>query len=374
MREIKKYDYIDAMRGYAVLIVIAGHVAQIFSFQGLFGNLTNKAAMGVQLFYVVSALTLAMSWTSRKDGALNFFIRRIFRIGPLFWTAIIFYLAINGFNGGDAATNGVSWLDVFLTATFTHSLSPNAINSVVPGGWSVACEMTFYLIFPLLMQFIRGWKSAIAFIFFSYYIGKYTSLVLARIYQSSNYSFEILEAWKYYILPSQISSFAIGIALFYAVKYFSDKNKNNIHPYLYFTAATITLIIVFNFLQYGGPIAVLNYSIIFALYIISFSTGNFKAIINKPIIKLGTISYSAYLTHFAVIHFIKLYGLPDMFSTNEKYISFFITFLIALITTTAISSLTYRFIEKPGIKIGNSLINHIKNRENPIKGTQKISS
>lgn len=270
--------------------------------------------------------------------------------------------------------NKISWLDVFLTATFTHSLSPNAINSIVPGGWSIACEMAFYLIFPLLMQFIRGWKSAIAFIFFSYYIGKYTSLALARLYQNFNYPFETLEAWKYYILPSQISSFAIGIALFYAVKYFSDKNKNNIHPYLYFTAATITLIIVFNFLQYGGPIAVLNYSIIFALYIISFSTGNFKAIINKPIIKLGTISYSAYLTHFAVIHFIKLYGLPDMFSTNEKYISFFITFLIALITTTAISSLTYRFIEKPGIKIGNSLINHIKNRENPIKGTQKISS
>lgn len=361
MNETKKYAYIDALRGYAVLLVVFGHVTQLMPFQGMLASLFNKTAFGVQLFYVVSALTLAMSWKSKQDGALNFFIRRIFRIGPLFWLAIAFYLALYGFGERDAAPNDINWTDVALTATFTHMLSPNSINSVVPGGWSVSAEMSFYLIFPVLMLIIRGWKSAAVFVLASYYLGKYASIYLARLYANSGYSFEILEAWKYYILPSQISAFAIGICLYFSIKHLSGRT-GKIFAYSTFCSAVILSICVFFLLQYGGPIAVLWYSLIFALFALSFSTGHFQIITNKWMQKLGVLSFSAYLSHFSVIWLLKEYGVVKYFLEYGRLAALPILSLLVIATTIAISYFTHRFVETPGIKAGNSIIQYLHSR------------
>ena len=47
------------------------------------------------MFFVVSAFTLSISWFSRKDGrraVQNFYIRRIFRIVPLFYALLLITL------------------------------------------------------------------------------------------------------------------------------------------------------------------------------------------------------------------------------------------------------------------------------------------
>jgi peptidoglycan/LPS O-acetylase OafA/YrhL len=361
MNETKKYGYIDALRGYAVLLVVFGHVTQLMSFQGILASLFQKTAFGVQLFYVVSALTLTMSWHTKRDGAFNFFIRRIFRIGPLFWLAIAFYLTLYGFGERGAAPNGIGWTDVALTATFTHMLNPNSINSVVPGGWSVAVEMSFYLIFPLCMLMIRGWKSAAAFIFASYYLGKYASIFLASLYTTPEYSIDILEAWKYYILPSQISAFAIGICLYFAIKRLSHRT-GKIFAYSIFSLAAIVSICVFSLLQYGGPIAVLWYSFIFSLFALSFSTGYFSIISNKWIQKLGVLSFSAYLSHFAVIYLLIKYGVVEYLMRYGDSIALPILSILVIAITVVISYFTHRFVETHGIRAGNSLIQYFHNR------------
>jgi peptidoglycan/LPS O-acetylase OafA/YrhL len=47
-----------------------------------------------------------------------------------------------------------------MTAAFLHGLHPETITSVVPGGWSVADEVLFYCIFPLLAASISTWLRA----------------------------------------------------------------------------------------------------------------------------------------------------------------------------------------------------------------------
>jgi peptidoglycan/LPS O-acetylase OafA/YrhL len=83
----KKLLYIDTMRGWAILMVIACHQALYF------GNLSPPVRLlasygqtGVFLFFVVSAFTLCKSTiqrTEESNATRNFFIRRYFRIAPL---------------------------------------------------------------------------------------------------------------------------------------------------------------------------------------------------------------------------------------------------------------------------------------------------
>lgn len=77
----KKYAYIDALRGIAILGVVSLHCAQAVPAQnGLLRGLMLSGVRGVQLFYIASAITLCMSWHARrKDEAFpisNYFLRR----------------------------------------------------------------------------------------------------------------------------------------------------------------------------------------------------------------------------------------------------------------------------------------------------------
>lgn len=92
------YRYIDALRGYAILLVMACHASQTRVQLGELGRtLLNQGARGVQLFFVASALTLSISWTSKNDGPLRFYIRRFFRIAPMFWLGIVVFVWLDGF-------------------------------------------------------------------------------------------------------------------------------------------------------------------------------------------------------------------------------------------------------------------------------------
>ena len=153
-RPFSRSHTLDVLRGLAIVGVMAIHVSQSFP-----SNIhaIDYAFMcgwtGVNVFYFVSAMTMCLMWTQRTetDPTRKFYIRRFLRIAPLFWLAIPVYLIINGTGPSYNAPNGIGPLQVVLTATFLHGFWPDSVNSVVPGDWSIAAEMTFYLVFPLLI-------------------------------------------------------------------------------------------------------------------------------------------------------------------------------------------------------------------------------
>src|SRR5690606_37748745 len=92
----KKYAYIDALRGLAVLGVILVHCGQRADLLPWIRSITDQGARGVQLFFILSALTLFLSMEHRSSaGKIEkkeyFFIRRFFRIAPMFYVAAFFY-------------------------------------------------------------------------------------------------------------------------------------------------------------------------------------------------------------------------------------------------------------------------------------------
>src|ERR1700678_4536089 len=92
---VRRLSYIDALRGYAILMVIAVHSSQAFSdLPKPLSTILNQGARGVQLFFVTSALTLSMSWVSRKESALAFYLLRFFRIAPMFLLWVPFFVLL----------------------------------------------------------------------------------------------------------------------------------------------------------------------------------------------------------------------------------------------------------------------------------------
>ncbi|EOC1330540.1 acyltransferase, partial [Cronobacter turicensis] len=155
------YNYIDFSRGVAILLVIMVHTGQhVSGFDGFLKKITSWGQMGVQLFFVASALTLCISWHSRgneRRKGLKFFIRRFFRIAPLYYLGIVFYFALSWVDsrymeGYFARNFNYTPSRVMDNMFFLHGLSQRSNNNIVPGGWSIGAEFLFYFSFPIIMM------------------------------------------------------------------------------------------------------------------------------------------------------------------------------------------------------------------------------
>ncbi|GHV49909.1 hypothetical protein AGMMS49579_02660 [Spirochaetia bacterium] len=215
-----RFDYIDVLRGIAILGVVAVHTCQYGTFDmpkisliTLLGN----GASGVQLFYLASAFTLFLSLKTRigveHQPIKYFFIRRFFRIAPMYYIAIIVYLVLDGFGPrywlGDA--KGISIANIVSNVLFLHGFNPYWITSLVPGGWSVAVEMMFYAILPLLFKNIKNINHALCLFFVSIVFKHFLAEILSNFDPTT--SDRLWGNYLFLYLPSQLPVFVLEIIL-----------------------------------------------------------------------------------------------------------------------------------------------------------------
>jgi peptidoglycan/LPS O-acetylase OafA/YrhL len=169
--ETDYYSYVDGLRGVAILMVLAVHVQSVVAPPGdsndAIARLLASGARGVQLFFMLSSFTLYSSLMQRfdreKHPVRSFYIRRGFRILPLWWCAIlVYYLARERVRGYEFGARP-SVHDLWLYATFTFGFVPSHINSLVSGGWSLFCEETFYLLLPVVRKYVISLGAAAHF-------------------------------------------------------------------------------------------------------------------------------------------------------------------------------------------------------------------
>lgn len=319
---------------------------------------------GVQLFYIASALTLCLSWEFRRSHEIspvrNFFIRRFFRIAPMFYIAIVFYLFLHGFSPEYWAPNGIEWWFVPLAALFLHGFHPETINSVVPGGWSIAVEMSFYLILPFLLRYLNTTKSFVMFFAFS--------LIL---YPASKIAFTALFSPLYppdqqYLVTSfgfsnffaQLPVFAIGLLAYVAFKNLATQKRELALAACIYIAIIISLFLLHFPSKYiGSPIFV---SIGFALFALLLACYPSRVLVNRAIKQLGKISFSMYLTHFAVLEAFSGIGFSALFPKGN--ISSILYYFCVVVVTAIVSWLCYITIEKKGILLGKMLIENLELR------------
>lgn len=362
-KELKKLPYVDSLRGFAILGVIFFHCGQsdCGSYPFWLSMLVNSGQYGVQLFYCISAFTLFMSMdyreTTEKHPLINYFLRRFFRIAPLFYIAVIYYLWQFGFAARVwvPELKTVSLANIISTATFTNGFSPYWINSIVPGGWSIAVEMNFYLCLPFLFKFIKNFRQAAKFSLYALFASGVIIYILSR-----NPLIPETRLWQEFLFlffPCQLPVFLLGGALFYLVNIKNFPGKGGL-PFILLYLFAVLIIFSLGFIL-KNP---LPYHFLFA---IAFCGAGYlldrkplKIFVNRFSVYIGKISFSLYLTHFAALYFMAKSDLMNFSPSPILNLAIRYCFLLAI--SCIISSITYRLIEEPGRNLGRKIISIIE--------------
>jgi len=110
-------------------------------------NILDFGSRGVQVFFILSAFGLCRSYSKQiAKQKISYFIRRIFRIYPVWFIAVIIHAIIE---------DKTQYIPQNLTFAFGW-LRQNANNpEVVGGSWSLFVELIFYLVFPFVYPLVR---------------------------------------------------------------------------------------------------------------------------------------------------------------------------------------------------------------------------
>lgn len=366
----KKYEWVNALRGYSILLVILIHTSLFFYSSPFVHHIAMSGDMGVQLFFIMSSFTLFNSYSKRKQTEVekvkrNFYIRRFFRIAPYYYIAAIIYTLVAIF----IKKEHISILGLLSNITFTNGLYLPGINYIPPGGWSIGVEMLFYLTVPALYNKITSLKKAVLALIISITISNivnfFSKIVVLDILHKD---WAQLRGWElYFWFPNQFPIFIFGIVLFFIFKNMTVTPRAGL--VLICTSIFCFFYLAFFKFESDYPMYFFQREYVYPLIFIMFSVGLYstKSTILSPrfLQNIGTVSFSMYLNHFLVLLFVtkltnKLFKFLSSFNINESLIKndilFVLLYIFIVFITYKISCITFKFVEKRGIQFGEKII------------------
>ena len=375
MRSNEKHlSYVDVMRGIAILMVILVHTAQrVENLSPLMDGLAKYCQMGVQLFFVASAYTLCLSFERRSKEPhriLSFYLRRLFRIAPLYYLGIsiyfVFHLAKQFYHSGQISSIApYSIGNVVANVLFVHGFVPSANNDIVPGGWSIGTEMAFYLCFPLLFVISKQIAEnhtvkLVALLMFFLGANLALQLIFAGITDQSIQN----NSFLYFNIINQLPVFFLGIIAYFLrghkyVNLIISFRVLSAFGFLFFSAMSLLLMRSEIPLLFTATPTVSAVSFVFLLYWLKTAKRQ-----SGILCKIGIVSYSMYVFHFlfawnlvpSIIGRFSHILSPDILLVLAFPLAGALTFLVSLITEQT--------IEKNGISTGARLIAHLQGRAN----------
>ncbi len=363
--------FIDALRGYAVTLVIASHaLPMVHELPWTVKRFSNLGFLGVQLFFVVSSITLARSWRRREASAPprlgDFLARRVFRIAPAYFLAALGYFWLLPRGTWDAAR-------VIHFMSFTNGWSPAQMPTVrgawigVPGGWSIEAEFAFYALFPVLIGSLRGPRRALCAALVSLPVAWVANMLGRGAYQAV-YGVAATEQFLYYWLPNQLSVFLCGLVAYECMASLArggswQRLGERLTPYAPILLGAGVLgfasLALLPWPRLPTPAAAFLTShilaaISFGAIAVALALRPMPLIANRTMVRLGQASFSAYLLHFAVLEAVRRL-LPSMLLAPRGVCAVAVSvslFLLVLAVTGLIAQASYRLIELPAIRWG----------------------
>lgn len=366
---MKKLDYIDATRGLAIIGVLMVHCSQHGNnlLHPIVSNIFGNGARGVQLFYVASAFTLFLSLANRsgrEEGTYrNFFIRRLFRIAPMYYIGVAYYLWQNGTGPGywlgDAP--GISGANVASNLLFLHGFNPYWITSVVPGGWSIAVEMLFYCLIPFLFMRIKNLNQAMVFFIITllFKLLLHAFFLKFRLISSER----LWDEYLFFYLPAQLPVFACGIVLYYLIT--TPRGEWQVKPFNLLLLSTMFIANLLAGVNFLFPTHIL-FAMGFVAFVYTLSQKQFSLIVNPVTTYIGKVSYSLYIVHLAVLYWMEHWGLADFITPTSAVTglaNYALRFIFLLVVAVGVATVCYRLVELPLQQVGKKLIRRLEEKK-----------
>ncbi len=362
--ESTRLDWLDALRGWAVLGVVIVHSGEAAHSSGYVGKIASSGQYGVQLFFLVSALTISLTYEShiRQFGRsvrsqFAWLIKRFFRIAPLYYFAAIFYpieqyaihVASHHRYGSTVAIPAI-----LANLLFLHTWIPSANNCVVPGGWSIGVEMFFYTLVPFVWMIVPVRRrvvflglSAVAFLAVTTLVSK---LSTGSFYVVNN-------SYLYFWFPAQAPVIILGLIFYFlhGPKLYAPRTYGAAAISLGGFLLCLPVALYFGTADEAAPIlAPTILAFAFILLILGMHGWVKGVIVNRYAILLGKISFSVYIFHFVVLDFIRAIFQIAHFDRFGP-LTLLPVLATVLVLTSIIALVSKRVVEDPSIAYGHNL-------------------
>lgn len=346
-----RYASIDGLRGYLAFGVFVHHsiITWIFLRTGVVdfppSNFYSQLGQGsVALFFMITGFLFwnRLLTQGRQHDWLAFAVSRVFRLYPLYLPLmLIVFVTVFYLQGWELKESGVrllgqilAWLTFDRPDVNQYHQTGMLISNVT---WTLGYEVFFYLALPLAgMVFI--------------YRGSWLQVVLCLI---GIYALYQLIGWEHSLKKHFLASFLGGIGAAYWIR------RPNLVAWgqtrLAGIVALVALAVAFTAFDRAFSLRPL---LLMSLFFVIVASGNtlFGALRPRSIRWLGEISYSTYLLHGFVL-WVMVQRLPLLVGLDARDTWTYLALLaVCSCLLIIICSLTFLYIEKPGMTAGKTVL------------------
>lgn len=341
LRRYRDTDHITGLRAIAALMVVMVHTGALQGFSEAFTQFTFSGRHGVIVFFVIAGFSVTASFL-KSSNYQSYLIARFLRLAPLYYVLIVSAFCLAAIDLIEPnywmAKFGSSFDAYNLTMhlTFLSFLDYRIASSILGVEWTLPIELFWYLMLPLLViQIERRSYAALGIVLAIAAVGPLSKFVISAVLPENS-------GIATQFMPFQHGLyFALGVAAYYVRKAGIQGRSTALK---YVSPAALLFMLIYMSVGDGFVKQVMA---VCAATIIVFQRDDSPVtswlLSCRPILFIGTISYSLYLLHFPVI------ALLTKVASWQPGVGLFIAVCIVSIVA---STITYLAIERPTMQLG----------------------
>ena len=354
---MRRLDFEEILRGLAALYIVVSHMTLVpdphLEIPHWAQAVVLSGGTAVTLFFVVSAFSLCHTMKAHAGephATRDFYVRRLFRIAPLFYVMLLFTSVRDVLYFG--AWHSVSeWAKSLL---FVFNFFPGSEQGIVWASWTIGVEMVFYLVFPLLFVRFLSFSGLIALAFATLLVTVVfheivVNLPIPGAIQTSFYKFSFFR---------HLPVFVIGMLCWLSFNHFVANREYgpSVGAALILGSLWAYSALLNGAINFGFPDPYYWQAIIYSALLLGLGIFPTPVFVHRLTLLAGKISYSIYLLHPPTVFFLtpvyrRVYGFGLPVS-----VSFLLCFGVTLGLALPGSLLASHRIEAPGMKLGKQLL------------------
>lgn len=364
------FPNLDSLRFIAFLLVFLQH-GFFNAFKGFLGwsSFTDKlikffftgGGTGVQVFFVLSGflITYLLITEIRLTGKINilqFYLRRVLRIWPLYYATVIFafiiYPGLKDLIGINSDLCSRPWYYFTFLANFDNIyIAQNCpgrdalTQSIV---WSVSIEEQFYIFWPILVHIFRKHKLYLVFIFV---------IIASAAFRYMNAANGTILYFHTFAIMGDLAMGSLAAYLVIKNNFFSNLITHLPRNIIIVCYSLILMAYFFSDIVFNFPGSTVFSRFIFDLFWVflileqCFSQNSIFTLGKiRSFTFLGKISYGLYMLHPVAILMVDI-TLRMLKVPQKSFVVLFLSGVVALIISVVLAKLSYDWLEKPFLRL-----------------------